>query len=599
MTTPTLPTPSTPATPANNAPRTSDESTRACHPRPGVMRRRPHGRGRLAVFLAGLLVGAVAMVLTLPQWKADLVSPDAAAQAVAGLWQRARATLGFAAEDRIGPEATDTGSKGDAPANSATPALPGASTLAAGPGLFGTPQAQAIPSDPNVIADVSERSVASVVNISSTRVSRGGPEGQINPFEFFFGPQFGPNGPQGPHGQNPFGHGPRERREQSLGSGVIVDASGVILTNNHVIEKTEDIKVTLSDGRSFDATIAGADPSSDIAVLKLKDPPKDLKPLPVGDSAKLRLGEFVLAIGNPFGLGHSVSLGIVSAKGRANVGITDYEDFIQTDAAINPGNSGGALVNLRGELVGVNSAILSRSGGNQGIGFAIPSNMAKSVMDSLLKNGRVIRGWLGVMIQDVNEDIAEAMKLPVNKGVLVSDVVADGPAKKAGVERGDVVTKVNGEPVDSSGKLRNLIAMSGVAGKAKLEIIRKGETKTIDVTLGELPQGMAKGGPGGGGDSGAGGVEAGGLALVRLSPPVREKFEIPASVQHGVVVTDVKGDSAAARAGIRPGDVILEANGQRLAEPAQFEKIYSGPESRTVLLVFRQGGTIFVVLKKK
>ena len=249
-------------------------------------------------------------------------------------------------------------------------------------------------------------------------------------------------------------------RENSLGSGVIVRKSGVILTNNHVIEGASKIRVTLSDGRDFDAEVVGADPKSDIAVIKMLKPPKDLAPIALGDSDSLRLGEMVVAIGNPFGLGHTVTMGIVSAKGRANVGIVDYEDFIQTDAAINPGNSGGALIDLQGRLIGINTAIASRSGGYQGIGFAVPSNMARAVMNSLLKHGRVVRGWLGVAIQPVTKDLQRAMGLKTTKGVLISDVMQDSPAARSGIKRGDVI-ELAGETLRDPVHLRNRVAAAG------------------------------------------------------------------------------------------------------------------------------------------
>jgi len=296
-----------------------------------------------------------------------------------------------------------------------------------------------------VLADIAERVVPSVVNISSEKIVRDtGSPPDFGPlfndpfFRHFFG------GPLEPSSR------PRARREHSLGSGVIVSDKGVVLTNNHVIENADEIRVGLADGREFEAEIVGRDPDSDLGVLKLKGDVKDLKVLAMGDVNSLRLGDIVLAVGNPFGVGQTLTMGIVSAKGRASVGIVQYEDFIQTDAAINPGNSGGALVNMRGELVGINTAILSRSGGYQGIGFAIPTNMARPIMDGILADGKVKRGWLGVAIQDVTPQLKDALGLTESSGVLISDVAADGPAAKAGLKRGDVIVSLDGQKTDSS-----------------------------------------------------------------------------------------------------------------------------------------------------
>lgn len=313
------------------------------------------------------------------------------------------------------------------------------------------------------ISDVAERVVAGVVNIASEKVVRetGGPP-QFGPLfnEPFFRHFFG--GPPGP------GSRPQERRENSLGSGVIVSHDGVVLTNNHVIENADKIRVALADGRELDAEVVGRDPESDLGVLKLKGELKDLKPLVFGDSDTLRLGQVVLAIGNPFGIGQTVTMGIVSAKGRASVGIVQYEDFIQTDAAINPGNSGGALVNMHGELVGINTAIISRSGGYQGVGFAIPTKMARPIMESLLQHGKVARGWLGVAIQDVTPELREALGVGAEKGVLLSDVTPGSPADKGGLKRGDIVLKLNGQVMDSSAHFAMLSPWQGQKRKCPL-----------------------------------------------------------------------------------------------------------------------------------
>src|SRR5690606_1611713 len=293
--------------------------------------------------------------------------------------RRALAALALAGVAACTPPATNP------PAKESQPAAPPGPTSTAPVQVLPSPALAQAQADGVSIADVVQKALPAVVNVSSSRVRQ-----QRMPFHWFFGP--GPGGPQ-------------ERREQGQGSGVIVSVSGVVLTNNHVVEKADEITVTTSDGREFEAKVLGTDPKSDLAVLQLQGDVSGLTAITFGDSSQLRLGDVVLAIGNPFGIGQTVTMGIVSAKGRADLGIVDYEDFIQTDAAINPGNSGGALINMRGELVGINTAILSRSGGYQGVGFAIPSNMAAPIMQSLQTTGRVVRGWLGVAIQEVDQEL--------------------------------------------------------------------------------------------------------------------------------------------------------------------------------------------------
>ena len=386
---------------------------------------------------------------------------------------------------------------------------------------------------------------------------------------------------------------PRERRARSLGSGVIVTADGVVLTNHHVVKQAAEIVVTLADDREYPAEVVGSDPKSDVAVLRIKGAPSGVQPLKLGDSSKLRLGEVVLAIGNPFGVGQTVTMGIVSAKGRANMGIVDYEDFIQTDAAINPGNSGGALIDMSGKLIGINTAILSRTGGYQGIGFAIPSNMARPIMNSLVKHGKVVRGWLGVTIQDLKPDLAKALGLAHTKGVLIADVRKGSPAAEAGLERGDVVLAFNGKRVNSTAKLRNFTAAAGKGAKVKLKLLRKGERLTVDVKLGEMPSTVGHTAKL---DRSAGTL--GGLTVRTLDRATRAKYHVPARVGPGVVVTAVKRRAPAARAGLRPGDVILEVDRRPVRSAAQFTSRYRRATGKMLLLVFRHGSTMYLLLSK-
>ncbi|HRI38772.1 MAG TPA: Do family serine endopeptidase, partial [Nitrospira sp.] len=339
--------------------------------------------------------------------------------------------------------------------------------------------------------DIAKSVKPAVVNIYATKSGRGDGAG-ATPFDDplfrkFFGDEF----------FRKFEH-PKEKKERGLGSGVIVEPSGLIITNNHVVGKADEIRVTLSDKREFKAKLIGTDPKTDVAVVKIEA--TGLPSVPWADSDKLEVGEFVLAVGNPFGLTQTVTLGIVSALGRA-AGIAEYEDFIQTDAAINPGNSGGALVNVRGELVGINTAIFSQSGGNMGIGFAVPSNMAQSIMGQLVQTGKVVRGWLGVSIQELTPELGSQFGITETKGVLVSDVMDDSPAKKAGFERADVIVEYDGKPMDSPTHLRNAVAQTPVGKKVVVKIIRDKKAKTIDLTIVEQPKSMSQSGEEDGGDS--------------------------------------------------------------------------------------------------
>ena len=433
------------------------------------------------------------------------------------------------------------------------------------------------------IADVVEKVVPSVVSISSTRVTRMRQMPFEDPFfRFFFGPGQGGNS--------------REQREQGLGSGVIV-GNGLVVTNNHVVDQADEVKVATYDNRQFDAKVVGSDPKTDLALLQLKGDTKGLKPIALGDSGRLRLGDVVLAIGNPFGVGQTVTMGIVSAKNRSDLGIEDYEDFIQTDAAINPGNSGGALVDMEGNLVGVNTAILSRSGGNVGIGFAIPSNMARPIVDSLMSHGKVVRGWLGVAIQPLDTDMAKALNLPENSGVLVSDVTKDTPAAKAGVRRGDVIMSVNDRKVRTTGELRNAIAGAGATQTVRLRLMREGKELMLGVALVEMPGKSPEQGSDMTGGSSKAAPELG-LQMQPLTPEWKNKLQVPAEVTQGVVITDLNPSSDAARAGMRPGDVVLEINRQRVATTADLQRLWQGSKGNILALVLRKGTTNYLVIKR-
>jgi serine protease Do len=368
-----------------------------------------------------------------------------------------------------------------------------------------------------------------------------------------------------------------------------------------VVAEAKEIKVTVSDKREFDATVVGTDPKSDLAVIKIKGSPPGLRPAEFGDSSKLRLGDVVLAIGNPLGVGQTVTMGIVSAKGRADLGITAYEDFIQTDAAINPGNSGGALIDTDGKLVGINTAILSRTGGYQGIGLAIPSSMAQPIMETLKQSGKVSRGFLGVGIQDVDHDLVAALKLSSQNGVLLTEVRGGGPGGKAGLSRGDVVVKVDGKPVTSTGQFRNLIASSGAKKRVTLEIVRDGKPQSLGVDLGEVPEDAAEaaatGSPGGVPQATSGGA-LDGVTFEELTPEHRRTLGLGPDALHGVVITDLSPRSAAAKAGLRPGDVVLELNRVAVDSLAKFKEQYAKATGDVLLLVQRRGGTVFLVVRK-
>jgi len=379
---------------------------------------------------------------------------------------------------------------------------------------------------------------------------------------------------------------PREREQQYLGSGVIVSADGYVLTNNHLVQNADEIEVILPDERSFDARVIGTDPRSDIAVLKIDA--ANLPSVALGNSGELRLGQTVLAIGYPYAVGQTVTRGIVSALGRS-LNLVDYEDFIQTDAAINPGNSGGALINTRGELVGINTAIYSRSGGNQGIGFAIPIELARNIMDNLIAHGRVIRGYVGVELDDVNPDMAEFFSLKDAGGVVISDVKEGSPAEKAGIERGDVVTKFDGRKISKSDEFRRYAAEAEPGSRVALEIIRDGKPRTIEIKMGESPQDRPA--------EPEKEIEDKnpvflGVGLETLTDEHRQALRIPENIK-GVIITQVDSRTPANKAGLARGDVIVEVNRRKIADLEDFKSVPDAGRSDKVLLLLYRGGSYF------
>jgi len=429
-----------------------------------------------------------------------------------------------------------------------------------------------------------------VVNISTSKVVKasdhpdmqdGVPDGMPPFFQQFFGQQFGPNSEN---------RSPRKRdeREDSLGSGVIVSPDGYILTNNHVVEGATDVRVTFGDKRQLKAKVVGTDPKTDIAVLKVEG--SGFHAITIGDSSKVEVGDYALAIGDPFGVGQTVTMGIISAMNRGNLGIEDYEDFIQTDAPINPGNSGGALVNDRGELVGINTAILSGgSGGNQGIGFAIPINMARGVMSQILDHGKVNRAYLGIMVQDITPGISKAMGLKDMKGVLVGDVSPNGPAKSSGVQRGDVILEVNGKTMEDSRELRNTISMMDPNATVSLKLVRNGSPTDVTVKLGELPADKEQAKT----EEGSSDKALDGVTVENLDAQTARQLGLPAATS-GVVVTDIDPSSSLASAGLRTGDVIQEVNHQPVKNVAQLEEAIRKAGDNPLLLVNRKGSTLFL-----
>jgi serine protease Do len=446
---------------------------------------------------------------------------------------------------------------------------------------------------PNFVV-LAEQLSPKVVNISTTSESEA-PQMQPQPFGG------GPGGGGG--GQDPFrefwepferffGPMPRHRfRQRSLGSGFVINRDGVILTNNHVVENADEIVVKVASGKEYKAEIVGRDPKTDIAVIKISGAEaEDLHAVTLGDSDNLRVGEWIIAIGNPFGLEHTVTSGIVSAKGRF-IGQGSYDDFIQTDAAINPGNSGGPLINLNGEVVGINTAIFSRTGGNIGIGFAIPINLAKELLPELQEKGKVTRGWLGVYIQKVTPDIAESLGLDNSNGALVADVMADAPAAKGGIEVGDVIVEFDGHTVGESTELPLMVARTAVGKTVDVKVVRSGKTKMLRVEVGELSDEEV-------GVASADDSEKLGLSVQELTPEIAESLGIEPGTK-GIVVAAVEQGSVAEDAGLRRGDVILEVNRKPVEGVADYRKaIQKLEKGKSLLFLVRRGdNTIFLALK--
>lgn len=438
--------------------------------------------------------------------------------------------------------------------------------------------------------NVAERITPSVVNISSRKsasnISFGGGGNSLGPLREFFGDEFLRRfqPPQSPDGMLPHG----------MGTGVIIDKEGHIVTNNHVVDGADEVEVRLHNKKSYVAKVIGNDKRTDLAVIKIQA--DGLQPARLGKSSRLNIGEWVIAAGNPFGLDNSITAGIVSAKGRSIMGGNSYEDFIQTDAAINPGNSGGPLVNLDGEVVGINTAIFSRTGGYMGIGFAIPIDMASSIVESLLKDGRVIRGWLGVGIQNLNEGLAKSFNYPSTEGALVSHIDPDGPAAKGGVKQTDIIVRFNNEKIIETNQLRNLVASLAPGTRVEVDVIRNGRKQSLTFKIGELPGRL-------GGDLLDKKAESTsvnvGIQIEPLMPEIAR--QLGSNQTSGLIVMSVTPGGIAERSGIRPRDIILQIDGQPVSSVSDFNRMVteSGLTRGVRMMVESQGMSRFVFLQSR
>jgi serine protease Do len=438
---------------------------------------------------------------------------------------------------------------------------------------------------PGSFSELVKKVSPSVVNVSVVKTTKitqqfTSPFGDNDPFNDFF---------------NRFYNGqlPKNYKQRGIGTGFIIDKDGFILTNNHVVEGADEISVTLANKIKYTAKVIGRDSKTDLALIKIEGA-KDLSPIILGDSSKMEVGDWVVAIGDPFGLDNTVTAGIISAKYRRNLGTSSYEDYLQTDAAINPGNSGGPLVNTDGEVIGINSAIYSQSGGSVGIGFAIPINMAKELLPQL-KKGKIIRGWLGVVIQPITQDLQNKLGLKGTKGALVADVTDGGPGDKAGLKSGDVIVSFDGKDITDSNDLPMIVAATPIGKNIKMEILRNGATKTLDVKVGELKENEEK-------TSQAKGEESStksdfGFNAGEITPELAEQFNL--SEKAGVIILEVESGSPAEEAGLQPGDIIVEVDKEKIAGLNQFnKKIRTYKTGDTILfLVKREGSTIFLTLR--
>jgi serine protease Do len=451
---------------------------------------------------------------------------------------------------------------------------------------------------PDTFANLAKQVSGAVVNISAEKIVK-------NQMRELFGqgakrPKQGPSpempfGPEGPSRDfrdffdKFFGEMPKSYKARSLGSGFIIDPKGYVVTNNHVVEGADKIKIILVGGKEYQATVKGRDPKTDLALIQIVNPPADLPFLKMGDSDAIQVGDWVLAVGNPFGLGHTVTQGIISAKGRV-IGAGPYDNFLQTDASINPGNSGGPLLNLKGEVIGINTAILASG---QGIGFATPSNIAKSIIPQLESKGKVVRGMIGIQVQNVTVELAKSFGMSESKGALVAQVNPDTPAAKAGIHRGDIIIEFNGHPIHEMNELPRMVADTAPGSKAALKILREGKEKTVNLTIAELTdeqQAQAK-------EEGAAEKTPLGLEVQNLNPTLAQQFSLRDN--KGVVVVRVESGSPAADAGIRAGDLILEVNGEVASTVKEYREAVAKVKKDSVarFLVKRQGHTLYLTVE--